>query len=183
MRILRSYAVTILAAAALLAACAQPGTAPSPAGGDAPQGSATAATPVSVSPTASARDADSCGDHGEASADTCGATAESCGDGAPSGAAQAAALALRRVPADQVCMRSNRFMGRLQPSAEVDGHAYHGCCAGCTKHLGESAAARTANDPVTGNPVDKATAVIGARPDGSVVYFESAETFARAGGA
>lgn len=84
---------------------------------------------------------------------------------------------LRRVPAEQVCMRSNRFLGKPQLSTEVEGHAYYGCCAGCTRGLAADAAARTATDPVTGRPVDKATAVIGARPDGRVVYFESEETF------
>ena len=80
-------------------------------------------------------------------------------------------------------MRSNRFLGKRQLSADLGGHTYFGCCAGCNKHLTENAAARQAKDPVTGNVVDKASAVIGARPDGSVVYFESAETFARGGGA
>ena len=80
-------------------------------------------------------------------------------------------------------MRSNRFLGKRQISAELEGHTYFGCCSGCNKHLSENAAARQAKDPVTGNLVDKASAIIGARPDGSVVYFESQETFARAGGA
>ena len=73
--------------------------------------------------------------------------------------------------------------GQVELSADLSGHTYFGCCAGCNKHLTENAAARQAKDPVTGNVVDKASAVIGARPDGSVVYFESAETFARGGGA
>ena len=41
----------------------------------------------------------------------------------------------------------------------------------------KDAAARTGVDPVTGKPVDKATAIIAALEDGSVLYFESEKTF------
>lgn len=187
MRTLPRHLLSAILGALLLAACTDAGNAPSPDG--AAQKPSTAESPLR-SPAADspvAAEPDSCGGpHAQgSSADACGAPAESCGDesAAANDTIRATAPQLRRVPADQVCMRSNRFMGKAQPAADVDGHAYHGCCAGCTKHLAESAAARTAKDPVTGNAVDKATAVIGARPDGSVVYFESAETFARGGGA
>ena len=79
-------------------------------------------------------------------------------------------------------MRTNRFLARPQRAAEVEGRTYYGCCAGCTRQLTEKAAVRTAKDPVTGQDVDKASAVIAARPDGTVVYFASEETFARGGG-
>lgn len=134
-----STRVAVLAAAALMTACAQPDAAPTPS-----------PTQSGPSPAASSTAADT--------ADT---------------------LALRRVAAEQVCMRSNRFLGKPQLSTEVEGRTYFGCCAGCTRGLSADAAARTATDPVTGQSVDKATAVIGARPDGRVVYFESEETFAR----
>jgi len=38
---------------------------------------------------------------------------------------------------------------------------------------------RQAVDPVSKKTVDKATAVIGAQPDGSVLYFENAANLAR----
>lgn len=142
-----SARVAALAAAMLLAACAQPDAAPT---SSPTETGPSPGAPVDTTATATATAAD---------ADD--------------------ALALRRVSADQVCMRSNRFLGKPQLSTEVEGRAYFGCCAGCTRGLSADAAARTATDPVTGRPVDKATAVIGARPDGRVVYFESDETFAR----
>jgi YHS domain-containing protein len=47
----------------------------------------------------------------------------------------------------------------------------------CKGRLASDATARTATDPVTGKAVDKASAVIGATPDGKVYYFESDATF------
>jgi YHS domain-containing protein len=49
----------------------------------------------------------------------------------------------------------------------------------CKERLAKDAEIRSAVDPVTGNKVDKATAVIAARADGSVLYFESEETLAK----
>ena len=36
---------------------------------------------------------------------------------------------------------------------------------------------REAVDPISGKQVDKAKAVIGAKPDGKVLYFENEKTF------
>jgi len=152
----------------LLAACAPPeGSAPRPA----PEAS-------SIGPFAAERDrAAPAGPSGDA------AHGDACNDAVGGNVSSEAPAALRRVPSEEVCMRSNRFMGKPQLPTEIEGRAYFGCCAGCTKGLNADAAARSAKDPVTGRPVDKASAVIGARPDNSVVYFESEETFTRAGGA
>jgi YHS domain-containing protein len=79
----------------------------------------------------------------------------------------------------QVCMVNNQYMGRPQIPVEVEGKTYFGCCEMCKKRLAENPDARAANDPVSGKPVDKATAVIARRANGEVLYFESAETFAR----
>ena len=171
-------AVLAVAAAVLLAACSRRDGEQAPAPSAAPGypiypglvtgPSATPATPGD----AAACVGDACGD--ACTGEACGAHASDEGANLP---------ALRRVASDQVCMRTNRFLGRRQRVAEVEGRTYFGCCAGCTKQLGENAAVRTAKDPVTGQPVDKASAVIAARPDGTVVYFASEETFAQAGGA
>ena len=48
----------------------------------------------------------------------------------------------------------------------------------CKGRLAQDAAIRQSIDPVSGKTVDKATAVIGAAPDGKVRYFESDRTFA-----
>ena len=72
-----------------------------------------------------------------------------------------------------VCMVNDMDMGKAQIPVVVKGETYYGCCAMCKERLAKDAAIRTAVDPVSGKKVDKARAVIGKRPDGSVVYFES----------
>jgi YHS domain-containing protein len=79
-----------------------------------------------------------------------------------------------------VCMLSNRFLGEhADVPIQVEGKTYRGCCANCAARLGSHAEARTANDPVTGNPVDKATAVLARDANNRVYYFESEATLAR----
>jgi YHS domain-containing protein len=72
-----------------------------------------------------------------------------------------------------VCMVNDMDMGKAQIPVVVEGKTYYGCCAMCKERLAKDAAVRSAVDPVSGKKVDKAKAVIGKRPDGSVVYFES----------
>jgi YHS domain-containing protein len=72
-----------------------------------------------------------------------------------------------------VCMVNDMDMGKTQIPVVVEGQTYYGCCAMCKERLAKDAAVRTAIDPVSGKKVDKAKAVIGKRPDGSVVYFEN----------
>jgi YHS domain-containing protein len=78
-----------------------------------------------------------------------------------------------------VCMVNDRFMGTQQIPVKVEGRTYYGCCEMCKTRLWQDKTVRYAQDPVTGKAVDKATAVIGRRPDGSVLYFESATSLAR----
>jgi YHS domain-containing protein len=84
---------------------------------------------------------------------------------------------LRRVETKHVCMINNQDMGRDQIPVEVEKKTYYGCCEGCKKALAEKPETRVAVDPVSGKTVDKASAVIGAKADGSVLYFESEKTF------
>lgn len=84
---------------------------------------------------------------------------------------------LKRVEAKKVCMVNNQVFDKDQIPVAVEGKTYYGCCEMCKERLSKDAAARTAVDPVTGKPVDKATAVIAAMPDGKVLYFESQETY------
>ena len=84
---------------------------------------------------------------------------------------------LKRVETKKVCMVNNQVFDKDQIPITVDGKTYYGCCEMCKERLAKDAAARTAVDPVTGKPVDKATAVIAAMPDGKVLYFESQETY------
>lgn len=88
-----------------------------------------------------------------------------------------AAEKLKIVPNDKVCMVTNMLFPRTQIPVAHEGKTYYGCCENCKKTLSEDPASRTAIDPVSGKSVDKASAVIAARDDGSVVYFESNKTF------
>jgi len=93
-------------------------------------------------------------------------------------AGPALAEPLRRVPAKNVCMMNNTVFPKEQIAVPVDGKTYFGCCEMCKGRLAQDPTVRQATDPVSGNPVDKARAVIGAMPDGKVLYFESERTFA-----
>ena len=83
--------------------------------------------------------------------------------------------------ADQVCMVNDQFMGRDQIPVEFDGRTYYGCCAGCVTRIQTDRSVRVALDPVTGQEVDKASAVMAQNSEGNVQYFESEASFARFG--
>ncbi len=84
--------------------------------------------------------------------------------------------ALKKVETKKVCMVNNTVFEKDQIPVQVSGKTYYGCCEMCKERLAKDAAARTATDPVTKKPVDKATAVIAAQADGTVLYFESEKT-------
>lgn len=94
-------------------------------------------------------------------------------------AAEASEAALEVVANHEVCMVNDTFFAREQIPVEVGGETYYGCCEGCKQRLAEDEAIRYATDPTTGERVDKATAIIAARPDGSVLYFASEENLAK----
>ena len=79
----------------------------------------------------------------------------------------------------QVCMVNNQFMGKPQIPIAVEGRTYYGCCAMCKDRLGNDPTSRTAQDPVTGETVDKASAVIIQDSTGKVQYFASEDTLRR----
>jgi YHS domain-containing protein len=94
--------------------------------------------------------------------------------GPTQGAAAAPAGGITRVAdTDRVCMMNDRYMGTVQIPVDVKGKRYYGCCAMCKERLARDRRARVALDPVSGKEVDKATALIGRRADGSVLYFEN----------
>lgn len=92
---------------------------------------------------------------------------------------QAGETALERVPLEHVCMVNDTYFARDQIPVEVEGRTYYGCCQGCKARLQQDESIRHALDPVTGDEVDKATAIVAARADGSVLYFESEESLER----
>jgi YHS domain-containing protein len=87
------------------------------------------------------------------------------------------AAPLERVPPDRVCMVNDTSHAQPQIPVVVDGKTYFGCCEMCKGRLASDPQSRTAVDPTSGKTVDKATAVIGATPQGKVMYFESAASF------
>ena len=84
---------------------------------------------------------------------------------------------LAHVEAKRVCMVNDTVFPKDQIPVQVDGKTYFGCCEMCKGRLTSDEGIRYAKDPVSGKTVDKATAVIGATPDGKVLYFESEKTF------
>ncbi|HEX2832824.1 MAG TPA: TRASH domain-containing protein [Thermoanaerobaculia bacterium] len=86
---------------------------------------------------------------------------------------------LKKVDSKTVCMVNEMAMGKDQIPVEVDGKTYYGCCEMCKETLAKNAEKREAVDPITGNKVDKAKAVIAAQDDGHVFYFESEESLAK----
>ena len=84
---------------------------------------------------------------------------------------------LQLVEAKMVCMINERVFDKPQIPIKVDGKTYYGCCEMCKKALGSDPSKRVATDPVSGEEVDKATAVIGSLADGSVLYFENKKNF------
>jgi len=86
---------------------------------------------------------------------------------------------LTKVESKTVCMVNEQAMGKDQIAVTVDGKTYYGCCEMCKKTLAENAEKRVAIDPISGNKVDKATAIIAAQEDGRVFYFENEENLTK----
>ena len=80
-----------------------------------------------------------------------------------------------KVEPSKVCMVNNHAFDKDQIPVTVEGKTYYGCCEMCKKTLAENADARMSTDPVSGKQVDKAKAVIGAKADGTTLYFENEE--------
>ena len=84
---------------------------------------------------------------------------------------------LRKVEANQVCMVNNVYMEKPQIPVKVGKQTYYGCCDMCAGILNKDRSARFSTDPVSGKEVDKAKAVIGAKPNNEVLYFENEKNF------
>jgi len=78
----------------------------------------------------------------------------------------------------RVCMVTNKAFADDQIAVEVEGKTYYGCCEMCKGRLTSDAKLRSAVDPVSQKPVDKADAVIAADSKGKVFYFENDENLA-----
>ncbi len=82
---------------------------------------------------------------------------------------------LKPVEAKYVCMVNNKVFDKVQIPVDVEGQTYYGCCSMCKARLEKVVELRQDTDPVSGKMVDKATAAIGATPEGVVYYFENEE--------
>lgn len=89
--------------------------------------------------------------------------------------AQNASPAVVQVEPKYVCMITDQVYSKEQIPVTVADKTYYGCCQMCESKLKSDPESRTAVDPVSGAKVDKATAIIGATPEGGIVYFESVE--------
>ena len=78
-----------------------------------------------------------------------------------------------------VCMMNNKYFGTEQIPVEVEGKTYYGCCQGCVVALKSNRALRYAQDPYSGEEVNKTDAYIVLNSDGSqnVLYFKSEENY------
>lgn len=85
----------------------------------------------------------------------------------------------RVADASLVCMVNNKFMGETQIPVEHGGQTYYGCCEMCVGKIQNDPKARTAVDPVTKRPVDKALAVMAKDAKGKIYYFENEQNLAR----
>ena len=83
---------------------------------------------------------------------------------------------LTEVDSKYVCMVTDKLFDKEQIPVEVEGKTYYGCCEMCKGKLQSDVSVREAADPVSGNTVDKSTAVIGATSSGDILYFENEET-------
>lgn len=83
------------------------------------------------------------------------------------------------VQSNFVCMINDRSMANEQIPVEVEGKTYYGCCPMCKERLAKEEQSRYAIDPVSGEKVDKAKAVIGVLPGAKVLYFENQKNFDR----
>lgn len=81
--------------------------------------------------------------------------------------------ALIRIASSNTCMGSNQAQEKAQNYAMVDGKSYYGCTDMCIANLKKNTGFRYRRDPVSGNRVDKALAIVGAKKNGQLLYFES----------
>lgn len=80
-----------------------------------------------------------------------------------------------------VCMVNDAYMGKKQIPVPVGDKVYYGCCQMCVGKLQNNKEVKFAQDPVTGEMVDKSEAFIVLKPssDSEVLYFKSKENFSR----
>lgn len=80
---------------------------------------------------------------------------------------------------EKVCMVNDRYMVVKQLPVEVNGITYYGCCDNCVEKIQQNIGdVRYAKDPINGDRVDKANAVIVQNKKDGVVYYFGNKDFA-----
>lgn len=73
---------------------------------------------------------------------------------------------------EKVCMVNDRYMVVKQLPVEVDGIIYYGCCENCVAKIQNNIGdVRYGRDPITGDKVDKANAIIVQNKKNGVVFY------------
>ena len=89
----------------------------------------------------------------------------------------ASLMLVKKVKSSKVCMVNDTVFEKDQIAINVDGKTYYGCCSMCEERLKADAKVREAIDSLTGETVDKATAIIGSDESGKAYYFEDEDNF------
>ena len=84
----------------------------------------------------------------------------------------AADNSVKHVSSKHICFISGKRFERTLESVTIEGKSYYYCTSHCLETLKDDPASRSAVDPVSGNRVDKATAVLGQDRHGNVYFFE-----------
>ncbi|MET4141125.1 hypothetical protein [Pedobacter sp. UYP1] len=83
-----------------------------------------------------------------------------------------------RVPAQEVCMVNDAYMGKKQIEVPYQGKIYYGCCEMCVDRIPKDKTVRMATDPQTGKKVDKTEAyIVLLNEEGSVAYFANEKNY------
>ena len=90
------------------------------------------------------------------------------------GGSSATGSSVTQIESKYVCMVNENVYEGEQILVEVDGLNYYGCCMGCKAKLLNDESYRFATDPVSGNQVNKALAIIG-ECNKKAYYFETLE--------
>lgn len=80
---------------------------------------------------------------------------------------------VNQVESKYVCFINKQHFDKPQAAVTVEGRLYYGCCENCLPTLATDPKSRVDVDPVSGNQVDKATAVVGVDKAGRVYFFEN----------
>jgi len=91
----------------------------------------------------------------------------------------AAKKPLVKVNPSRTCMIKNYLYKEKQKAIPLDGKTYYACCLPCERTLTLDEKSRWSEDPVTGEKIDKAKAVVAADKNGRISYFKNEKTLAR----